>query len=75
MVSFSGLEFLFRLLPIFLFIYYIIPERHRESILLLESLIFYALGEPVYVLVLIVATSLNYWLGMKIWKPGNGLRI
>ncbi len=71
MVSFSGLEFLFRLLPVFLIIYFITPAKHRESILLLESLIFYALGEPLFVLVLVVATALNYYLGEKLWKPGN----
>lgn len=69
MVSFSGLEFLFRLLPVFLIIYLMAPQRHRESILLLQSLIFYALGEPVFVPVLVVSTALNYYLGEKIWKP------
>ena len=75
MVSFSGLEFLFRLLPIFLLLYYITPQRHRESVLLLESLIFYALGEPVYVILLIVTTAFNCYFGMKMWRPGNGLSI
>jgi len=69
MASFTGLEFLFRLLPLFLMIYFVAPAKHRESILLLESLIFYALGEPVFVLVLIGATAINYYLGGKIWKP------
>lgn len=71
MVSFSGLEFLFRLLPVFLMIYFVTPVKHRESILLLESLIFYALGEPVFVLALVILTALNYYLGGKLWKPGK----
>ena len=71
MVSFSGLEFLFRLLPVFLIIYFVTPVKHRESILLLESLIFYALGEPVFVLALVILTALNYYLGEKLWKPGK----
>lgn len=71
MAGFSELGFLFRLLPVFLIIYFAVPARHRESILLLESFIFYAFGEPVFVLLLIGATALNYYLGEKIWKPGG----
>ena len=75
MVSFSSLEFLFRFLPIFLILYFLLPSRHRETVLLAGSLVFYAVGEPVFILVLILATFLNYFLGMRIWKHGEGFAI
>lgn len=75
MVSFSSLEFLFRFLPIFLILYFVIPSKYKEAVLLAGSLIFYAVGEPVFILVLILATFLNYFFGMRIWKHGEGFAI
>lgn len=72
MVSFSSMEFLFRFLPIFLIIYFIIPTKYRDIVLLTGSLIFYAVGEPVFIFVLIFTTLVNYALGMKAWKMGEG---
>lgn len=72
MVSFSSLEFLFRFLPIFLVIYFIVPVKYRDIALLAGSLIFYAVGEPVFIFVLILTTLINYGLGRKAWKLGEG---
>jgi len=59
---FSSLLFLFRFLPLVLLLYFIVPARFRNLVLLLVSLIFYAWGEPVYVL-LMIASILISWLG------------
>ena len=75
MVSFSSMEFLFRFLPIFLVIYFIVPAKYREIVLLMGSLIFYAVGEPIFILVLIAATVINYYLGMQVWKLSEGYTI
>lgn len=75
MVSFSGFEFIFRFFPIFLVIYFAVSAKYRENILLAGSLFFYAVGEPVFILVLIVATLINYYMGNKIWKLGEGFSI
>ncbi len=75
MVSFSSLEFLFRFLPVFLGIYFIVPAKYRESVLLLGSIIFYAVGEPVFILALILCTLVNYYFGMEIWKLGIGFEM
>lgn len=72
MVNFSGLEFIFRFLPVFLIIYYIVPSKYREIAFLAGSLIFYAVGEPVFILVLVVATLINYFLAVQSWKVGEG---
>ena len=72
MVNFAGLEFLFRFLPIFLILYYIAPARYRETLLLAGSLFFYAVGEPVFILLLIAATGINFWLGRKGFQFSGG---
>ena len=50
---FSSLEFIFRFLPLFLICYFVMPGRGRNMVLFLGSLIFYAIGEPVYVLLML----------------------
>ena len=63
MIQFSDMRFIFRILPIFLLVYYVLPVKVRPWILLLGSLVFYAVNEPRYVILLLGATLLNYLLG------------
>ena len=49
---FSSLYFLFLYLPVVLAVYYIVPLRWRNLVLLVFNLIFYAWGEPVYILII-----------------------
>lgn len=59
---FSSSTFLFAFLPVFFCAYYLTPWRPiRNSWLLIASLIFYAWGEPVYVLLLLASILFN-WL-------------
>lgn len=58
---FSSSEFLFAFLPMFLLFYFISPNRQLKNIwLLAASLVFYAWGEPVYVLLMIVSVFCNW---------------
>ncbi len=75
MVSFSSLYFLFRFLPVFLVLYFITPSKHREITLLVGSIIFYAVGEPIFILVLVLATLLNHFLAIQSWKVGEGFSL
>ena len=60
---FSSLTFLFVFLPITAALYFIIPNRiWRNAVLLLASLVFYAWGEPRYILLLLLA-AVEGWLG------------
>lgn len=63
---FSSVEFILIFLPVFLIAYYITPVSYRNVILLLGSLIFYAYGEPKFVLLLIVSMLVNYFLARGI---------
>ena len=61
---FSSIPFIFFFLPIVLLFYYIVPLKFKNYILLIFSLIFYAWGEPVYILLMIFSCLLNYLYGM-----------
>ncbi|MBR3347368.1 MAG: MBOAT family protein, partial [Solobacterium sp.] len=63
---FSSLTFLFAYLPIVLTIYFLVPIRWRNLVLLLVSLFFYGWGEPVYVLVMIASIIINWLFGKAI---------
>ncbi len=60
---FSSLTFLFAYLPIVLAVYYLVPMRWRNLVLLLVSLFFYGWGEPVYILVMIFSILMNWIFG------------
>ncbi|MDR0220123.1 MAG: MBOAT family protein [Lachnospiraceae bacterium] len=61
---FSSVIFIFVFLPFCVIGYYLFPKRARNVFLLLASLIFYAWGEPVFVLVLLAATIVNWGFGI-----------
>ncbi len=63
---FSSLLFLFRFLPIVLLCYFVTPRRYRNLILFIGSLMFYAWGEPVYVVLLLTSSVLDYFMGLWI---------
>ncbi|MBD5481111.1 MAG: MBOAT family protein [Lachnospiraceae bacterium] len=63
---FAGFTFLFRFLPIVLIAYILCPKQFRNGLLFLASLIFYAWGEPVYVLLMLFSTVSDYWHGRRI---------
>lgn len=57
---FSSLLFLIFFLPLTAILYYIIPSSCKNVLLLVVSLVFYAWGEPVYI-VLMLLTTLYIW--------------
>ncbi|MDH4142066.1 MAG: MBOAT family protein [Chloroflexota bacterium] len=63
---FSSLEFLFLFLPAILLAYFAVPVRLRNPVLLAGSLFFYAWGEPVYIVLMLVSITVNYGLALAI---------
>lgn len=61
---FSSTTFLFIFLPVVLAVYFICPRRFRNLILLIGSLLFYAWGEPRYILVMLATILVNYILAL-----------
>ena len=60
---FSNLSFIFIFLPILMFIYFLVSQKRKNIVLLLASLVFYAWGGPVYVVLLFLSTVFNYFCG------------
>ncbi|WP_027215071.1 MBOAT family O-acyltransferase [Butyrivibrio fibrisolvens] len=65
MSSLTDLLFIFRFVPCFILIYYIVPAAMRMWVLFFGSFIFYTLGEPKWCLVLLGATVINYLIAAK----------
>ena len=69
---FSSLLFLLAFLPLNLLFYYIAkPIKVKNAILLIFSLIFYAWGEPVYVLILLGMSLFSWLFSLGIEKAGS----
>lgn len=66
---FSSLLFLFLFLPAVLAIYYVSPWRIKNLILFLSSLVFYAWGEPVYIVIMLLSTITDYGFGLLLSRP------
>ena len=71
---FSSITFLFIFLPLTLLLYYLVPFRMKNYVMLAASLIFYAWGEPVYIILMILSIILNYFCGQDIYEKRDNAR-
>ncbi len=73
---FSSLVFLLRFLPITLLLYFLMPTmKAKNAVLIAASLIFYAWGEPVWVILLVYSAVIDYvcgWFAGKYQGTGKG---
>ncbi|MBQ7122965.1 MAG: MBOAT family protein, partial [Clostridia bacterium] len=60
---FSEPIFMFMFLPVTLLIYYAVPFRFKNAVLFFSGLLFYSWGEPVYVLIMVLSTLIDYIAG------------
>ncbi len=63
---FSSLEFLFLFLPLCVSVYFLLPRRYGNCVLLIFSLIFYGMGEPVYLFLMLLTILSDYLFGLAI---------
>ncbi|BBI34015.1 MBOAT family O-acyltransferase [Cohnella abietis] len=68
---FSSVIFLFFFLPLVLTLYFAVPFKWKNAILLTFSLVFYAWGEPRYVVLMLLSIIMNYGYGIWIDKTEN----
>ncbi len=59
---FSSITFIYFFIPLLLLVYFLTPTKYRNIPLLIFSLLFYFLGEPKYIIVLILSCIINYYL-------------
>lgn len=72
---FSSLTFLYFFLPVALLIYFVVPKKIKNLVLLVLSLVFYAWGEPVYIILMLISTAMIYAVGLLIDKFDNKQKI
>ena len=74
-MTFSSMLFLWLFLPTLLVVYYICPKKIalQNGVLLVFSLLFYAWGEPINILFMIMEIIINYWLGIWMSKTEKKL--
>lgn len=65
---FSSIPFLFYFLPIVLLLYFAVPNKLKNAVLLLSSLFFYGWGEPKLLIVMLVSIAQGYVFGLLIEK-------
>lgn len=60
---FSSLSFIFVFLPVFLVLYYIFPAKSRNLLLFLGSLVFYSIGDPNCLVLILCSITVNFFIG------------
>lgn len=68
---FSSITFLYYFLPILLIFYFLCPNKYRNYVLLVFSLIFYFYGETKYIFLLLMSCFVNFCAGLLIEKYRN----
>lgn len=63
---FSSISFLFFFLTLLFLSYFLVPNKYRNNVLLIFSLIFYYIGEKWYVFLLLLSCLVNYIIGLLI---------
>tara|TARA_R110002050_G_scaffold251566_1_gene389815 strand:+ start:1213 stop:2631 length:1419 start_codon:yes stop_codon:yes gene_type:complete len=59
---FSSITFLLYFLPLFLWVYFLVPKNWKNETALLFSILFYAWGAPQFVFILLVSTFIDFYL-------------
>ena len=72
---FSSIVFLFYFLPIVLILYFVLPDKYKNSLLFISSIYFYAWGEPVYVWLIIISTIVDFACGKGIGRSREKNRL
>jgi len=72
---FSSIMFLFRFLPVTFLIYYIVPRKFKNLVLMVASMIFYAWGEVKYLPIMIASILVDYSCGQGIKRWGQNPKL
>ena len=72
---FSSLGFLYYFLPLVLVFYFLAPNKLKNKVLLLASLIFYGWGEPRLILLMLISILVHYLLGIRIEEDEKNSKI
>lgn len=65
---FASITFLYYFLPMFLILYFVVPKKYKNIVLLIFSIIFYFYGEPKYILLMLVEVLFSYFMTLSLEK-------
>ena len=65
---FSSSLFLLYFFPLFLIIYFLLPEKIRNIFILLASIIFYAWGAPKFIFIVLVSIAVDFYIVRRLYK-------
>lgn len=68
---FSSISFLYYFLPVVLILYFVVPSKLKNLVLLLASLVFYGWGEPIYILLMLASILIGYVSACLIGAKNN----
>jgi len=71
-MAFSSISFLYYFLPVVLLLYFMVPFKAKNFVLLISSLFFYFYGEPVYLFLMVAVSFTGYIHGLWINRSRNG---
>lgn len=71
---FSSVTFLVYFLPIFLVIYFLTPQKLKNLVLLISSILFYSWGAPKFIFVILGTTTLDFYLVKLLYNSVNEKR-
>ena len=71
---FSSIVFLYIFLPIMLLLYFIVPSKFKNAIMILASLVFFAWGEIRYIFIMLVLAVMDFVCGKQITKYQDNKR-
>ena len=69
---FSSIPFLYYFLPLVMAVYFLVPRRGKNTVLLLSSLVFYGWGEPKLLFLMIFTIVLFWGCGLAMGRAGEG---
>lgn len=72
---FSSILFIFRFLPITMLVYFFTPQKFKNLILLIFSLVFYCWGEPRYFVIMIASICVDFFMSKGIEKYKENKRV
>ncbi len=68
---FSSVIFLVYFLPIFLVVYFLSPQKFKNLVLLVSSILFYSWGAPKFIFVILGTTTLDFYLVKLLYNSSD----
>ena len=72
---FSSITFLYYFLPVLLLVYFIVPNKYKNLVLFIASLVFYFYGEPIYIFLMLFTIFVTYICALLMDKSKENKKV